>query len=160
MQSGRATRRAVALGASALAGLLGAACGGGQATSQAPAKLTQPASLVYWAILGGVSLVHQFVHIGAHAFIGMGARLSQDVPPFVTVAGAEPRPFGINSEGLKRRGFSAEDIGTLKSAYRSLYRKGLSLEDARRELEALAAGCGHVRQILDFLAKSERGILR
>ena len=113
-----------------------------------------------WAILGGVCLVHQFVHVGAHAFIGMGARLSQDVPPFVTVAGAEPRPVGINSEGLRRRGFSPEDIAALKRAYRTLYREGLSLEDARRQLEQQAAGCAHLRQLLDFLAKSERGILR
>ena len=113
-----------------------------------------------WAILGGVTLVHQFVHIGAHAFTGFGSALSQDVPPFVTVSGNPPKPFGINSEGLKRRGFSADDIAALKRAYRTLYREGLSLEDARARLEEQAAGCAHVRPILDFLAKSDRGIIR
>jgi UDP-N-acetylglucosamine acyltransferase len=113
-----------------------------------------------WAILGATTLVHQFVHIGAHAFTGMGSFLPQDLPPYVTAAGNTARPFGINSEGLKRRGFSAAAISGLKSAYRTLYRSGLGLEDARRALEEQAAGCPEVRPILDFLQHSTRGILR
>ncbi|HXM83711.1 MAG TPA: acyl-ACP--UDP-N-acetylglucosamine O-acyltransferase [Burkholderiales bacterium] len=113
-----------------------------------------------WAIFGATTLVHQFVHIGAHAFTGMGTYLPQDLPPFVTAAGNMARPYGINSEGLKRRGFSAETINGLKQAYRTLYRRGLGLEEARRELEAQAPDCAPVREILDFLGKTKRGIIR
>jgi UDP-N-acetylglucosamine acyltransferase len=113
-----------------------------------------------WAILGATTLVHQFVHIGAHAFAGMGTYLPQDLPPYVTAAGNTAKPYGINSEGLKRRGFSPESINALKRAYRTLYRSGLGLDEARRELEAQAAECGEVRLILDFLSNSTRGILR
>ena len=113
-----------------------------------------------WAIFGATTLVHQFVHIGAHAFTGMGTYLPQDLPPFVTAAGNMAKPYGINSEGLKRRGFSPDDIAALKRAYRTLYRSGLGLEDARRALEEQVATCAHVREILDFLARSKRGIIR
>jgi UDP-N-acetylglucosamine acyltransferase len=113
-----------------------------------------------WAILGATTLVHQFVHIGAHAFTGMGTYLPQDLPPYVTAAGNSARPYGLNSEGLKRRGFSPEAVNGLKRAYRTLYRSGLGLDEARRELEAQAGECGEVRLILDFLGRSRRGILR
>jgi UDP-N-acetylglucosamine acyltransferase len=113
-----------------------------------------------WAIFGATTLVHQFVHVGAHAFTGMGTYLPQDLPPFVTAAGNMARPYGINGEGLKRRGFSPETINGLKQAYRTLYRRGLGLEEARRELESQAADCPPVREILDFLAKTKRGIIR
>jgi UDP-N-acetylglucosamine acyltransferase len=113
-----------------------------------------------WAIFGATTLVHQFVHIGAHAFTGMGTYLPQDLPPFVTAAGNMARPYGINSEGLKRRGFSPEDIAGLKRAYRTLYRSGLALEEARRALEAQVATCAHVRDLLEFLDRSKRGLIR
>ena len=113
-----------------------------------------------WAILGGMTLVHQFVRIGAHSFTSMGTYLPQDLPPYVMAAGNMAKPYGINSEGLRRRGFAADTIGTLKRAYRALYRSGLGLEEARRELEALAEGCGEVRPIVEFLARSARGIIR
>ncbi|HSU65076.1 MAG TPA: acyl-ACP--UDP-N-acetylglucosamine O-acyltransferase [Burkholderiales bacterium] len=113
-----------------------------------------------WAVFGATTLVHQFVHVGAHAFTGMGTYLPQDLPPFVTAAGNMARPYGINSEGLKRRGFSPETINGLKQAYRTLYRRGLGLEEARRELESQAEDCPPVREILDFLAKTKRGIIR
>jgi UDP-N-acetylglucosamine acyltransferase len=113
-----------------------------------------------WAILGGMTLVHQFVHIGAHSFTSMGTYLPQDLPPYVTAAGNMAKPYGINSEGLRRRGFSAETIATLKRAYRALYRSGLSLQGARGELERLAEDCSAVRPILEFLARSARGIIR
>ena len=83
-----------------------------------------------WAIFGATTLVHQFVHIGAHAFTGMGTYLPQDLPPFVMAAGNMAQPFGINKEGLKRRGFSPEAIAGLKRAYKTLYRRGLGLEEA------------------------------
>jgi len=113
-----------------------------------------------WAIFGATTLVHQFVHIGAHAFTGMGTYLPQDLPPFVTAAGNMAQPYGINNEGLKRRGFSPETIQNLKRAYKTLYRKGLSLEDAVAELKKQVADCPDVQQIVDFLDRSKRGIIR
>ena len=113
-----------------------------------------------WAILGATTLVHQFVSIGAHAFTGMGSYLPQDLPPYVTAAGNTARPFGINAEGLKRRGFSTQTIAALKAAYRTLYRSGLSLEEARRQLEEQARSCAEVRPILEFLGTAKRGLLR
>jgi len=113
-----------------------------------------------WAIFGATTLVHQFVHIGAHAFTGMGTYLAQDLPPFVTAAGNMAKPYGINSEGLKRRGFSPQAIAGLKRAYRTLYRGGLALDAAKEALEAQVAECPPVREILEFLARSKRGIIR
>jgi UDP-N-acetylglucosamine acyltransferase len=113
-----------------------------------------------WAIFGATTLVHQFVHIGAHAFTGMGTYLPQDLPPYVTAAGNMARPYGINSEGLKRRGFAPQTINALKRAYRTLYRSGLALEEARRELEAQAREVPEVGEILRFLAGSKRGLIR
>jgi UDP-N-acetylglucosamine acyltransferase len=113
-----------------------------------------------WAIFGATTLVHQFVHVGAHAFTGMGTYLPQDLPPYVTAAGNMARPYGINSEGLKRRGFSPDAIQGLKRAYRTLYRSGLGLEEARRALESQVAACPPVGAILEFLAGSKRGIIR
>ena len=113
-----------------------------------------------WAVFGATTLVHQFVHIGAHAFAGMGTYLPQDLPPYVTAAGNMARPYGINSEGLTRRGFTAETINGLKRAYRTLYRRGLGLEEARRELESQVAGCAEVGHIVQFLARTKRGIIR
>ena len=113
-----------------------------------------------WAIFGATTLVHQHVHIGAHAFTGMGTYLPQDLPPYVTAAGNMAKPYGINTEGLKRRGFTPDTIVGLKRAYRTLYRKGLALEDAKKALEQQAGACPPVREILDFLARSKRGIIR
>jgi len=113
-----------------------------------------------WAIFGATTLVHQFVHIGAHAFTGMGTYLPQDLPPFVTAAGNMAKPYGINSEGLRRRGFAAEDIAALKRAYRTLYRSGLALAEARAQLQAQSAECRHVRALVEFLDRSKRGIIR
>jgi UDP-N-acetylglucosamine acyltransferase len=113
-----------------------------------------------WAIFGATTLVHQFVHIGAHAFTGMGTYLPQDLPPYVTAAGNMARPYGINSEGLKRRGFTPQTINALKRAYRTLYRRGLPLQEARAELEAQARECAEVGEILRFLSGSKRGIIR
>jgi UDP-N-acetylglucosamine acyltransferase len=113
-----------------------------------------------WVIFGATTLVHQFVHIGAHAFTGMGTYLPQDLPPFVMAAGNMAKPYGINSEGLKRRGFTPETINALKEAYRTLYRRGLPLEEARAALVAQAAGCPAVGQIVEFLAGTKRGIIR
>ena len=114
-----------------------------------------------WAIFGATTLVHQFVHIGAHAFTGMGTYLPQDLPPYVTAAGNMAQPYGINSEGLKRRGFSPETIAALKRAYRTLYRSGLALEEAQRaSSRRRRADCPRCGTILEFLADSKRGIIR
>src|ERR1700741_3257886 len=113
-----------------------------------------------WSIFGATTLVHQYVHIGAHAFTGMGTYLPQDLPPFVTAAGNMARPYGINSEGLKRRGFSPEAIAGLKRAYRTLYRSGLGLEEARAQLEGQGPSSPHGRAILAFLSRSQRGTIR
>jgi UDP-N-acetylglucosamine acyltransferase len=113
-----------------------------------------------WVILGGFTGVHQHVHVGAHSFTGIGTHLTQDLPPFVTAAGEEGKPFGLNTNGLKRRGFTPEAITALKRAYRTLYRSGLSLADAKRELEAQAGSSPEVRRFLDFILRSKRGIVR
>jgi UDP-N-acetylglucosamine acyltransferase len=113
-----------------------------------------------WAILGGSTLVHQFVQIGAHAFTSAGSYLSLDLPPYVTAAGNMAKPYGLNSNGLKRRGFSPQTIAALKRAYRTLYRKGLGLAEARRELAAQAKECPEVQPLVDFLERSKRGIIR
>ncbi len=113
-----------------------------------------------WAILGATTLVHQFVKIGAHSFTAMGTFLQQDLPPYVTAAGNTAKPYGINNEGLRRRGFTPEALNALKRAYRTLYRSSLSLEEAKAELQAQAADCAEVKLLLDFLGASTRGIVR
>lgn len=113
-----------------------------------------------FAILGATTLVHQFVKIGAHSFTAMGTFLQQDLPPYVTAAGNGAQPYGINSEGLRRRGFSAEAINALKRAYRTLYRSSLTLEEAKGELQAQAAACPEIGLLLEFLDGSTRGIVR
>ncbi|HEX5093669.1 MAG TPA: acyl-ACP--UDP-N-acetylglucosamine O-acyltransferase [Burkholderiales bacterium] len=113
-----------------------------------------------WVVLGGYTTVHQYVRIGAHSFAGMGAYLAQDLPPFVKAAGNMARPFGINSNGLRRRGFTPDVILRIRRAYRALYRAGLSLEEAKRELAVQAADCPEVAAMLDFVAHSDRGIIR
>jgi len=124
------------------------------------AQIAGHVSVGDWAILGGNTQAHQFVQIGAHSFTGMGTYLAQDLPPYVTAAGNMAKPFGINKEGLKRRGFSPETIAGLKRAYKTLYRKGLTLEHAVGELKAQAAACPEVQPMLDFIARSKRGIIR
>lgn len=113
-----------------------------------------------FAILGGFTKVHQFCRIGAHSFCGMDSGLNQDLPPYVTCSGMPARPVGINSEGLRRRNFSADAIRAIKRAYKILYRSGLRLEEAREQLEALAADMAEVRPFVEFVTSSERGIIR
>jgi UDP-N-acetylglucosamine acyltransferase len=117
-----------------------------------------------WAIVGGLSGVHQFCKVGAHAMIGFQSHVSQDVPPYMTVSGNPLGVHGFNAEGLRRRGFSAERIAQVKQMHRLLYRKALTLEQARAEIEALKGqvpdGDADVQQLLDFLAASNRGIVR
>ncbi|AUD79350.1 acyl-[acyl-carrier-protein]--UDP-N-acetylglucosamine O-acyltransferase [Kangiella profundi] len=107
-------------------------------------------------ILSGFAKIHQFCKIGAHAFIGMDCAISKDIPPFVLVA--ENAPYGLNSEGLKRRGFSADSISELKRAYRTIYRKSLKTEEAIAEMSE--SSDPHVQQMIEFLQNANRGILR
>ena len=113
-----------------------------------------------WAILGGFTVVHQFVRIGAHAMSAMGAILLKDLPPYVTCAGNPAAPHGINSEGLKRRGFTTVQIDSVRRAYKTLYKSGLLLEEARRELHAAGGAQEAVKPLADFVAASSRGIMR
>lgn len=113
------------------------------------------------AILSGFAGVHQFCRIGAHAFIGMGAFVNGDVPPFLMVAqDTYGRPRGINSEGLKRRGFDAQQIAAIKRAYRALYMSGAKLDEAKHEMAEIANGSPDVRAMLDFIETGERPLLR
>ncbi len=114
-----------------------------------------------WVIMSGFSGAHQFCRIGAHAFIGMGALVNGDVPPF-TMVGSEAlgRPRGINSEGLKRRGFDSERIAAIKRAYRTLYVAGLPLAEAKQQLAEQATASEDVRALLDFIEHGERPLLR
>lgn len=113
-----------------------------------------------WAILGGFTGVHQFVRVGAHSFCGVGTVLLQDLPPYVTVSGNPAAPHGINSEGLKRRGYSPDAIMAIKRAYRSLYRSGLKLDEARATIAEMAATHPEVQPLLAFIQSSQRGIVR
>lgn len=113
-----------------------------------------------WAIFGGYTGVHQFCRVGSHTMTAVGTVVLQDIPPYVMAAGNSAAPYGINAEGLKRRGFSAEALLVLKRAYRTLYRSGLALEEARDKLAEDARTHPEVQPILDFLAVSKRGIIR
>lgn len=113
-----------------------------------------------YAILGGFTAVHQFVKIGAHIITGIGTALLQDVPPYVLAAGNPSTPYGINAEGLKRRGFSSPAIMAIKRAYKTLYKSGLSLEDAKAAIQSQAAEHPEVQPLIDFLAAATRGIIR
>jgi len=113
-----------------------------------------------WAILGGYTGVHQFCRVGAHTMTAVGTVVLQDVPPFVMAAGNTASPFGINAEGLKRRGFSPEALLALKRAYRTLYKSGLMLDEARAKLNEEVLVHPEIQPLLDFLAASKRGIIR
>ena len=124
------------------------------------ATLAGHAEVGDWAILGGFVGVHQFCRIGAHAFIGMGSLINADVPPFVLVADQYAQPRGINSEGLKRRGFDGDRIAAIKRAYRAMFVSGKPMAEAKQELAKAAEDSQDVRLMLDFIERSERGLLR
>lgn len=111
-----------------------------------------------YAIIGGLTPIHQFVHIGAHAFVGGGSRVPQDVPPFIRAAGNPLIVAGINAIGLRRRGFSEESLLAIKSAYRILYRSKLNTSQAIARLEAAEFKDVHARHLVEFVKTSERGI--
>ena len=113
-----------------------------------------------WVIMAGLSAVHQFCKVGAHAFIANYTAVTRDVPPYVMAVGQPAAAHSINSEGLKRRGYTAEQIRNLRNAFRTLYRSGLKLTDAAERLQALAGEQPELQPIVDFLATSTRSIVR
>jgi UDP-N-acetylglucosamine acyltransferase len=113
-----------------------------------------------WAILGGFAGVYQFLHIGAHAFIGAQSHVNMDVPAYVMVNGTPPAPKGINTTGLERRGFSKDAILALRRAYKVVYRNGNTLEQALQELTEMARTAPEIQLLIDSLRASTKGILR
>jgi len=113
-----------------------------------------------YAILGGFTGVHQFVLIGAHSMTAGATLLLKDLPPYVMAAGNDCKPFGINAEGLKRRGFSDDQIAEIRRAYKTLYRTGLSLEEARSAIAEQAHKEPALGILAEFLERSTRGIVR
>lgn len=113
-----------------------------------------------YAILGGFTLVHQFCAVGEHAFCGMGSAISKDVPPYIMVNGNPAHPHGLNVEGLKRHGYSKEALRVLRDAYKTIYRSGMTVEEALVKLEVLSVSQPEVKPLAEFLKKSKRGILR
>ena len=112
------------------------------------------------AILGGFTVVHQFCRIGAHSITGMGTIVLQDIPPYVKASGNPARPYGINSEGLQRRGFRPEVLAAVKRAYRTLYRSSLTLDAARQAITAQVRDTPELGPLLEFIAAPGRGIIR
>jgi UDP-N-acetylglucosamine acyltransferase len=113
-----------------------------------------------WAILGGFTLVHQFCHVGAHSFCAMGSVVARDVPTYVTIGGHPAVPRGVNSEGLKRRGFSDQAISAIRRAYRLLYMSNEKLADAMAAIRELSDTCPELNPLVEFIANSTRSIVR
>ena len=113
-----------------------------------------------YAILGGFTGVHQFVRVGAHSFTAIATVLVHDLPPYVMAAGDTAKARGLNTEGLKRRGFSADAITAIKRAYKTLYKSSLTLEEARIQLSRQAEACAEVAPLAAFLQAATRGIVR
>jgi UDP-N-acetylglucosamine acyltransferase len=113
-----------------------------------------------WAILGGFTVVHQFVRIGAHSFTAMGTILLQDLPPFVTAAGNPAEPRSINAEGIKRRGFSPGELTAIKRAFKTLYKSGMKLDEARAAIASDVAAAPQLSLLSAFLDVPGRGIIR
>lgn len=117
-----------------------------------------------WVIMSGFSAVHQFCQIGDHAFVGMNTSLTQDVPPFVLLSGNPAAAHGVNIEGLKRRGFTREQISDIRNAYKLIYKSGLTLEEAKGALAQAEAdspnSAVHLRRMREFLDSTTRGIVR
>lgn len=113
-----------------------------------------------WVIMGGLSAIHQFCKVGAHAFIANNAAVTRDVPPYVMTVGQPAAAHSVNSEGLKRRGFTPEQIRNIRNAFRLLYRSGLKLADATAQLDVLAQEQPELKLIVEFLPTSTRSIVR
>lgn len=124
------------------------------------ASLAGHAIVEDFVILGGFTLVHQFCKIGQHAFCGMGSAITKDISPYIMVNGSPAHAHGLNSEGIKRKGFSKEALKALREAYKIIYRSNNTVEVAKEALKPLAEKFDEVQNMLTFLQQSERGILR
>lgn len=113
-----------------------------------------------WAILAGYVLVHQFCHIGAHSFTGYGSHVGKDVPAYVTVSGQPAQAKTINVEGLRRRSFSSKAISEIKRAYKTIYRQGLTIDEAIKKLKIISEEHPELNLLIDSLQSSSRGIVR
>ncbi len=133
---------------------------GSNTTFSNNAQLAGHVTVGDWVVLGGFTGVHQFCRIGVHAMVAAGAVVLQDVPPFTIVQGYPAKPHGTNNEGLRRRGFTADEILAVRRAYKTLYREGLSLDDAKAVLAQAAAATPALLPLTEFLAVSGRGIVR
>ena len=133
---------------------------GNETTFSNNAQLAGHVIIDDYAVLGGFVGVHQFCRVGAHAMLAAGSIVLQDVPPYVTVAGSPATPRGTNSEGLRRRGFGGDEIAAIRRAYKTLYRQGLALDDARAEIAAAAVAVPALRALAVFLETPGRGIIR
>lgn len=113
-----------------------------------------------YAILGGACLIHQFCTIGVHSFVGMGSHVAKDVPPYLMISGQPAEPHGLNIEGLRRRGFDRDAIKALRQAYKIVYRSSLTVAKALEQMEELKNQFDEVARFAEFVANSERGIVR
>lgn len=123
-------------------------------------QLAGHVSIADHAVLGGFTGIHQFCRVGAHAMTGVGSVVLADVPPYVMAMGNTAEPHGINAEGLKRRGFTAESISGIRRGYKTLYKSGLGLEEAKQALRQQIADCRELEIFVDFIDSSKRSIIR
>lgn len=113
-----------------------------------------------WAILSGYSLIHQFCSVGEHSFTSFASHVNQSIPPYVTVSGEKAKAKGVNTEGLRRRGFTPEQVQQVRRAYKVLYRSGLPLEEARAKLSEMAETHEEIKPLVAFLAATEKSFIR
>jgi UDP-N-acetylglucosamine acyltransferase len=113
-----------------------------------------------WAILSGYALIHQFCIVGEHSFTSFASYVNQSIPPYVTVSGEKAKVRGINTEGLKRRGFSADQIQQVRRAYKVLYRSGMSMEEAKVQLTDMAEDSSEIEPLVTFLNTTEKSMIR
>ena len=113
-----------------------------------------------WAILSGYSLIHQFCNVGEHSFTSFASHVNQSIPPYVTVSGEKAKAKGVNTEGLKRRGYTPEQIQQVRRAYKLLYRSGLPLEEAKAQLEEMAEGHEEIKPWVKFLETTVKSFIR
>lgn len=113
-----------------------------------------------FVVVGGMSAIHQFVIIGAHVMLGGGSMVSQDVPPYVMAQGNHAQPFGVNLEGLKRRGFDKPTMHAIRNVYKLIYRSGKTLDEVLPEIEQIAQTESAISFFVDFFKRSTRGIIR
>ena len=113
-----------------------------------------------YAILSGYSLIHQFCIVGEHSFTSFASHVNQSIPPYVTVSGEKARAKGVNTEGLKRRGYTPEQVQQVRRAYKILYRSGLPLEEAKEKLQEMALNSVEIQPLVTFLEKTEKSLIR